>query len=107
MLESPIREAAVVMVNGVRAGSVWRPPYSLDITSQLHPGMNHLEIRVGNLGINALAGCVPADYRLLNSRYGTRFVPQDMQNLMPLPSGILGPVKLIERKSTMRFHRRS
>jgi len=89
MLESPVREAAVVLVNGIRAGSVWYPPYSLDITSQLHPGVNHLEIRVGNLGINALAGRAPTDYRLLNSRYGTRFVPQDMENLMPLPSGIL------------------
>jgi hypothetical protein len=95
LLESPVREAAVVLVNGIRAGSVWHPPYTLDITSQLRPGRNHLEIRVGNLGINALAGRAPADYRLLNSRYGTRFVPQDMENLDPLPSGILGHVKLL------------
>ena len=96
MLESPVREAAVVLVNGVRVGSVWHPPYTLDITSQLRPGTNHLEVRVGNLGINALAGRAPADYRLLNSRYGTRFIPQDMQNLQPLPSGILGAVTLRE-----------
>jgi hypothetical protein len=29
MLESPVREAAVVYVNGKPAGSVWRPPYKL------------------------------------------------------------------------------
>ena len=96
MLESPVREAAVVTVNGARAGSVWHPPYTLEITAQLHPGVNHLEVRVGNLGINALASRAPTDYRLLNSRYGTRFVPQDMQNLEPLPSGIVGPVRLLE-----------
>jgi hypothetical protein len=95
LLESPIREAAMVRVNGRRAGSVWRPPYTLDVTALLRPGANHLEIRVGNLGINALAGRAPEDYRLLNSRYGVRFVPQDMQDLQPLPSGILGPVRLM------------
>jgi hypothetical protein len=61
----------------------------------LLPGANHLEIRVGNLGINALAGRAPQDYRPLKSRYGVRFVPQDMQDLQPLPSGILGPVRLM------------
>ncbi len=96
MLESPVREGAVVLVNGVRAGSIWHPPYTLDITSQLYIGLNHLEIRVGNLGINALAGRAPEDYRLLNSRYGTRFVPQDTKDLQPLPSGILGRVRLME-----------
>jgi len=96
MLESPVREAAVVLVNGVRAGSIWHPPYMVDITSQLRPGINHLEVRVGNLGINALAGRAPEDYHLLNSRYGTRFVPQDMQDLQPLPSGMIGPVRLME-----------
>jgi hypothetical protein len=96
LLESPIREAAVVLINGVRAGSIWHPPYVLDITSELRPGVNHLEIHVGNLGINALAGRAPEDYRLLNIRYGTRFVPQDTQDLQPLPSGMMGPVRLME-----------
>ncbi|NYF80363.1 glycosyl hydrolase [Granulicella arctica] len=95
LLESPIREAAVVFVNGQRAGSIWHPPYTLDMTAQLHAGHNHLEIRVANLAINGLAGHTLPDYRLLNLRYGQRFVPQDMDNLQPLPSGILGPVKLI------------
>ena len=35
------------------------------------------------------------DYRELNQRYGERFQPQDMENLQPLPSGLLGPVRLI------------
>lgn len=95
LLEGPVREAAVVLVNGQRAGSVWHPPYRLDITSALHPGMNKVEIRVANTAINALADRSQPDYRLLWARYGQRFIPQDMDNLEPLPSGLLGGVRLI------------
>jgi hypothetical protein len=93
-LESPIREAAVVIVNGKQAGYVWYPPYRVNITALLHPGRNHVEIRVGNLAINTLAGRDLPNYRLLHTRYGERFTPQDMENLEPLPSGITGPVTI-------------
>jgi hypothetical protein len=95
LLEGPVRESAVVMVNGQRAGSVWHPPYRLDITTTLHPGLNKVEIRVANTAINLLAGRSQPDYRLLWARYGQRFIPQDMDNLKPLPSGLLGGVRLI------------
>jgi hypothetical protein len=42
------REAAIVYVNGKRAGSLWHPPYRLDITAFAHPGENSLEVRVDN-----------------------------------------------------------
>lgn len=96
LLEGPVREAAVVYVNGVRIGSIWHPPYALDLTGALHAGDNTIELRVANTAINGLAGRAPADYRLLWDRYGQRFVPQDMDHLEPLPSGILGPVHLLE-----------
>lgn len=89
-LESPIREAAEVFVNGERVGAVWTPPYEIEITSQLKEGTNQVEVRVGNLAINTLAGRPPLDYRLLNLRYGERFQPQDMENLQPLPAGLVG-----------------
>ena len=54
-------------------------------------GNNNLRIVVGNTAINAMAGQPSPDYRLLWDRYGMLFVPQDMQNLEPVPSGILGP----------------
>jgi hypothetical protein len=96
MLESPVREGAEVWVNGVRVGGIWHPPYRVEVTAAMHEGANHLEIKVGNLAINTLAGRAPTNYRLLNSKYGERFVPQDMKDLTPIPAGILGPVKLIE-----------
>ena len=94
-LESPVREAAIVYVNGQRAGAVWRPPYRVDVTHLLHPGDNAVEVIVGNLAINAMAGSPPPDYSALIRKYGKRFDPQDMDNLKPLPSGLLGPIRLI------------
>ena len=94
-LEGPVREAAVVYVNGKRAGSVWHPPYSVDVTGLLRVGENTFRVVVGNLAINEMAGHALPNYRLLNSRYGERFTPQDMENLDALPSGLLGSIRLI------------
>ena len=93
-LESPVRDAAEVYINGTRAGVVWHPPYEIDLTAWLKPGKNDLKIVVGNTAINALAGQSLPDYRLLNDRYGERFVPQGMDHLQPLPSGIVGELRL-------------
>ncbi len=98
-LDAPVRDAAVVYVNGKVAGSLWHPPYEIDITSLVRSGRNDLEVRVANTAINKMAGEAQPDYRLLWERYGQRFTPQDMENLVPLPSGILGPVKLIKSSS--------
>jgi len=97
--ESPVREAAVVYINEQRAGSVWRPPYSVEVTRLLHSGENALRIMVDNLAINGMAGSALPDYRLLNSRYGVRFTPQDMNNLQALPSGLLGTIRLVARET--------
>ncbi len=96
-LDCPVREAAVVEVNGQRAGSVWHPPYEIELRPRVRRGENMLRITVANLAINRLAGEARPDYRLLNSRYGRRFSPQDLENIEPLPSGLLGPVTLIAR----------
>jgi hypothetical protein len=93
--DPPLREAAVVYINGKRAGAVWHPPYRIDIAPLLHTGSNQLKIVVANTAINELAGRAAPDYRLLNLRYGEKFTPQDMDHLQPLLSGILGPLRLI------------
>jgi hypothetical protein len=92
--EGPVREAAEIYVNGKRAGVVWHPPYVIDLSSFVKPGKNELRIVVGNTAINSLSGISLPDYRLLNDRYGERFVPQGMENLQPVPSGLVGGVKL-------------
>jgi hypothetical protein len=96
-LEGPIREAAVIYVNDRRAGSVWCPPYSLDVTGLLRRGENKIRIVVANTAINYIAGHALPDYRLLNLRYGERFQVQDLQKVRPVASGLLGPVRLMAK----------
>ena len=96
-LDGPVREAAQVYVNGNLAGAVWLPPYEVDLTSFLHDGANELRIVVGNLAINEMAGRALPDHRLLYERYGIRFRDQDVDHLEPLPSGILGDLRLVAR----------
>jgi hypothetical protein len=96
-IESPVREAARVYINGSLAGSVWKPPYEVDATGLLRAGSNTIRVVVANLGINRLAGTSLPNYRLLNLRYGERFQEQDMQNVQPVPCGMLGPVTLTVR----------
>jgi hypothetical protein len=93
-LDAPIRDAAVVTVNGQRAGSVWCPPFRLDVTSLIRAGRNTVTIRVGNTAMNHMAGRPLPDYRLLNLRYGERFQAQGMELIRPLPSGLVAPVSL-------------
>jgi hypothetical protein len=97
MLEAPVREAAVVYINGKRAGSVWCPPYEVAVGNLLHAGENQVRIVVANLAINELAKGPLPDYQALNAKYGERFQPQDMRGLKPLPSGLLGTLRLVSR----------
>jgi hypothetical protein len=94
LLDPPVREAALVYVNGQLAGSVWKPPFQVDVSKLVHAGENQLRIVVANTAINTMAGHAPPDYKLLNLRFGERFQPQDMNGLKPLPSGILGGIRL-------------
>ena len=96
-LESPVREAGMVYVNGQFAGYVWHPPYEVDVSALLHAGENSIRVIVANLAINEMARDPLPDYRLLKSRYGDRFQPQDLVNLEPLPAGMLGPVRLVSK----------
>ena len=95
MLEPPVREAAVVYVNEKRAGSVWMPPYAVDVTGLLQPGKNKLRIEVANLAVNYMASHPLPDYKALVAKYGDRFQAQDMNLIAPVPSGLLGPVQLL------------
>jgi hypothetical protein len=96
LLDPPIREAAIISVNGKQAGSLWHPPYRIDITALVRKGQNRVEVHVFNTAINELAGQPPRDYTALYAKYGKRFEPQDMDNLKPVPSGLIGHVSLVE-----------
>jgi hypothetical protein len=71
----------------------------VDVTKLLRAGQNEIRVVVGNSAINELAGRSLPDYKLLNLRYGERATPQDMKDLQPLPSGILGHVRLVAARA--------
>jgi alpha-L-rhamnosidase len=99
LIAAPIREAATAFLNGRRAGTIWAPPYRLDVTTAVQAGANDLRIDVYNTAINRLAegGHLP-DVGAVTERYGQRFRLQDVDNLQPIPSGILAVPRLaIER----------
>ncbi len=91
----PVREAAVVFINGHRVGALWHPPYKLAVGPYLKIGENHFEIRVYNTAINAWAALPPHDYKPLIAKYGDRFQMQDLDKVIPVSSGLLGVVRLV------------
>jgi hypothetical protein len=93
--DPPIREAAIVYIDGQRAGSLWHPPYRLEVTKFLKPGQNHIEIRVYNTAINAWSAQPPRDFSPLIDKFGDRFQMQDLDKVKPVPSGILGQIHLV------------
>ncbi len=95
LVEAPVREAAVVYVNGKRAGSVWHPPYVLDVTSLLKSGDNVIRVEVANLALNHMAGHPLPDYKALIAKYGDRFQVQDLNQVQPIIAGLLGPIQLV------------
>jgi hypothetical protein len=97
--EPPIREAALVTINGQAAGALWHPPYRLDISKLLKAGQNHIEIHVYNTALNAWSVQAPHDYKPLIAKYGDRFQMQDLDKVMPIPSGLLGRVYLVTQSS--------
>jgi hypothetical protein len=51
-----VGDLAEVTVNGKSLGTLWKPPYAVDVTSALRAGANQLEIRVTNEWTNRIAG---------------------------------------------------
>ena len=99
LIAPPVREAATVFVNGRRAGTIWAPPFRVDVTELLRDGANEIRIDVYNTAINQLAegGRLP-DVAAVTERYGQRFRLQDVDTFAPIPSGILSIPRLrVER----------
>jgi hypothetical protein len=97
-----VRDIAEVSVNGKPVGTVWAPPYRLNVTADLKPGANELEIKVTNEWTNRIVGdrLAPPEKRVLPgaapaSRGGGPFFgPRE-----PAESGLLGSVKLVAERA--------
>jgi hypothetical protein len=82
------RAIAKVTVNGVEAGGAWTPPYQVDITRALKPGVNKLEIKVVNTWVNRLIG----DNKLPAAQRNTSVLVSPGKEDRLESSGLLGPV---------------
>lgn len=97
-----IAHTAKVRLNGKDAGTCWAPPYRLDVSGLLEAGKNVLEVEVTNLAANRIADL---DRRQVpwKAFHEINFVNIDYKNFdasgwPPLPSGLLGPVRLVPVK---------
>jgi hypothetical protein len=86
-----VKHMAEVIVNGQNLGIVWKAPFRLDISKALKSGENQLEIRVVNLWVNRLIG--DAQPGAQKTTFTT--MPFYGPDSPLLPSGLLGPVKVI------------
>ena len=87
-----VREIADVKVNDVDMGILWKTPFKVDVTSALKPGSNRLEISVTNLWVNRMIG---DQQPWAMKKYAfADFMPYKADSPL-LPSGLLGPVRLI------------
>lgn len=92
-----IKNVAEVSLNGKKLGILWCAPWRVDITDALKSGDNHLQVKVTNLWANRVVHdlSLPPNQRLTKTHEQFRF---DMLNVNTpiLPSGILGPVMLLQ-----------
>jgi hypothetical protein len=93
--DPPVHEAALVFLNGQYAGAMWHPPYRVDIAKLIKPGINHIEIHVYNTALNAWSALPPHDYGPLIAKYGDRFQMQDLNQVVPISSGLLGTIEIV------------
>jgi hypothetical protein len=87
-----VKNLAEVKVNGKMLGTLWKPPFRIDITDVAKVGANRVTIAVTNLWPNRLIGDVglPQAQRFTWSAFN----PYKKDSPL-LPSGLLGPVKLV------------
>jgi hypothetical protein len=90
-----VKNIAQISVNGKNLGIVWKAPFRADITSALKPGINRLQVKVTNLWVNRLIGDAQADAA---NRFTFTTQPFYKAGSPLLPSGLLGPVRLVSER---------
>jgi hypothetical protein len=88
-----VHNLAEVWVNGKLAGTAWKPPYRVDISSLVAAGANKIEIRSVNLWVNRLIGDAQPGVENKITLTTRNFYRADS----PLvPSGLIGPVRIMQ-----------
>ncbi|MCW5965521.1 MAG: hypothetical protein KIT83_15905 [Bryobacterales bacterium] len=90
-----VEASAEVRVGGKHAGYVILPPWRIDLSRYLVPGMNQIEVRVANLWSNAVQAMPPAPSKIPGPGYGVTDVLYGPAERPQQRSGLLGPVRLL------------
>jgi len=84
-----VRNIAEVAVNGKPVAAAWRRPFRVNLTGALKAGANTLEVKVANVWVNRIIG----DQQPGATKITT--VQSYRADSPLLPSGVLGPVRLV------------
>ncbi|MCO5234738.1 MAG: discoidin domain-containing protein [Chitinophagaceae bacterium] len=87
-----VKNIAEVFINGKSAGIVWKKPFKVDVTSLLKPGKNKIEVKVTNLWVNRLIGDQQPG---VDKKITYTTMPFYQADAPLLPSGLLGPVRIL------------
>lgn len=109
-----VNDIARIKLNGKDVGVVWCAPWRIDISDALKQGTNELEIEVANRWINRLLGdrlepdanvrtvkfengiMGGQEYKTGRYTFTTKQAMSSFKFTEPLPSGLLGPVRIME-----------
>jgi hypothetical protein len=87
-----VKNLAEIIVNGKSLGVIWKHPFRVDVTNALKQGANKVEIKVTNLWVNRIIGDAQPD---VTNKITYTSMPFYQANSPLLPSGLLGPVKVV------------
>jgi hypothetical protein len=88
-----VQNLAEVAVNGKPLGILWKKPFRVDVSGALKPGENTLQVRVTNLWVNRMVGDRQPDAPKQFTFTRPVFYKADSPLL---PSGLLGPVRVLQ-----------
>ena len=102
-------EVGEITLNGRPAGTLWKPPYCIEITDQLRSGANELVIRAANTWANRCLydATLPETERLTWSNTMRFLYPEPGKEIHAhlvwrqgaIPSGVIGPVRIVWSQS--------
>ena len=97
-----VRDLAEVSVNGQPLGVLWKPPFRVNVTAAVHAGANSVSIAVTNLWPNRLIGDAQPD---AGTKVGFTVPTFYKADAALLPSGLLGPVRVLSEQCACRLAR--
>ncbi|HEY2760548.1 MAG TPA: glycosyl hydrolase, partial [Pirellulales bacterium] len=103
-----VKDLAEVSINGHALAALWKPPYKIDVSSELHAGENRVEIKVTNQWTNRIIGdrLVSPEQKVLSQVSPQGGSPGARGGFgggsqLPPESGLLGPVTVVSQMATI------